>query len=156
MEKPIDRIKAKLDELGLKKTTVSEQAGYSPAFLRKIEENPDRAMTGESAERLAEILNVNPSWILWGNKFSHEPTHNERLHIDPDILYDVILRLNQELVKQKKKMNASERSFAIALGYEEKHRKINGLPPLRPEEIAMLIKRPDREDVPQASDDMFS
>lgn len=110
----------------------------------------------------AKRFHVSQAFLLDGREsLSNQSAPLQRLqkstlHIDPDILYDVMLRINQELVKQKKKMNASERSFAIALGYEEKHRKINGLPPLRPEEIAMLIKRPDREDVPQDSDNIFS
>jgi transcriptional regulator with XRE-family HTH domain len=109
----------------------------------------------------AKRFHVSQAFLLDGRDGSlnqpapHQRLQTSTLHIDPDILYDVILRLNQELVKQKKKMNASERSFAIALGYEEKHRKINGLPPLRPEEIAMLIKRPDRED-DLIEDDNFS
>jgi transcriptional regulator with XRE-family HTH domain len=125
-------------------------------------ENGTRIPKAAELALYAKRFRVSQTYLLDGRESASNqstPTqymHTLPLHIDPDILYDVILRLNQELVKQTKKMNASERSFAIALGYEEKHRKINGLPPLRPEEIAMLIKRPERETASQDSDDVFS
>lgn len=115
---------------------ISDFLRLSPLAILNLIENPHLKL---------ELANQSPTTL--------QPS---TLYIDPDIHWDAMLKIRQELVKQKKKnMNTEELSFAIVLGYEEKHRKINGLPPLRPEELAVLIKRPDREDVSQDSDDVF-
>lgn len=127
-------------------------------------ENGTRTPKAADIALYSKRFNVSQSYILEGKGSGLDNLSTEQsdainsfsLYINPDIHYDVMLGIRQELVKQnKKKMTIAELSLAIALGYEEKHRKLNGLPPMRPDELATLIKRPENETSPLDSAELF-
>lgn len=128
MDKPIDRILKRLEEMGMAKTTASKNAGLSAAFIRTLEDNPDQSMSGVNASKLAKILNTTPQWILFGVEEIGSPELLKQFKLDTTALGKAILTTDQVLVGAKIKVPHSDRVKMIAFHYEEEMRKVHNLP----------------------------
>ncbi|MEP2977987.1 MAG: hypothetical protein ABJO86_00790 [Lentilitoribacter sp.] len=137
MEKPIDRILRRLKEIKKPMSKASIEAGHSEGFINSLKRNK-RDISFSHAMELAPVLGKSAQWIMFGT----EGTNNENptdLQIDPNLLYNVVKRLSQELVTRNKKMSAVNKCRAIAIAYEEQFRNLNGMDALKSEEIAVIL-----------------
>lgn len=155
-------INNRLDDIGETKASLSRHLGLPFARVSEVISGKRDVRSGE-IKPLAAFLKLSPALVLdllddpeteivQDDSAQPETQSTEGLHIDPDLLYDAILKLNQELVKQKKKMPASMKCITLAIYYDQKRRKLNGLPQLSPAEIAMLFQGPE-EGEPASKED---
>ncbi len=63
-----DRIRRRIEELGLNPSSASQKAGLSKDALRKLLSNPDQMPTGKTLTGLAKALEVSEQWILTGGE----------------------------------------------------------------------------------------
>ncbi|MBC7314624.1 MAG: LexA family transcriptional regulator [Rhizobium sp.] len=62
-----DRIKQKLEELGLSEEAASLRMGTDRSYLRKLFDRPNSSPRGETLSRLAKALNTTEGWLLTGD-----------------------------------------------------------------------------------------
>ncbi|WP_370372921.1 helix-turn-helix domain-containing protein [Henriciella pelagia] len=60
------RIRQRIDELGLSPRAVSLEAGLSSHFLQKFFINPDASIKVDNLLAIAKVLDCSPSWLLTG------------------------------------------------------------------------------------------
>lgn len=61
-----DRIRDRMDALGLNPNSASLNAGLSRDFLTKFLSNPDQSIRADSLNKLAVALETTPAWLLSG------------------------------------------------------------------------------------------
>ncbi|KAA6405592.1 hypothetical protein DPQ22_03935 [Candidatus Tokpelaia sp.] len=60
------RIKSRLDKLGKSERRASLEAGLSDSFLRNIRQNKSSSPRIDTLEKIAEVLETNPAWLMTG------------------------------------------------------------------------------------------
>ena len=61
-----DRIRERLEALGISARAASLKAGLSTHYLQKLLADPDKSITTDNLFKLAEALEVTPEWLLTG------------------------------------------------------------------------------------------
>lgn len=104
------RLRERRIERGLNQKAVAEAAGVTNAAVSKWESNGGQAMSAVVALRLAEQLNVNPFWLVFG-----KGRPNEKLEIHD------ISQSAQELARKLDRVPQAARD-AINILLEALHR----------------------------------
>jgi len=106
-----ERLKAAREKAGLLQSEFAERLGLLPRTYANYERG-ERPISVDAIKALYEMFSVDPVWLLSGP--GHDP-RNIKTPTKPDLLAEIIIKVEQHLAKHRLKLPLEKKARLIAL-----------------------------------------